>query len=94
MVGEAPPEKRETMSHGKKTINGAVRSRNIRRALAGMVGCPVGGWAETVQAKRALIDELPLRSERNYTADELIDRALTVDFAGRYALRGDLRGAR
>jgi len=73
-----------------RSIKAAMKSPAIRRALGGLVGCPVGGWAETAQARRRLIDELPLRAERSYSADDLIEAALTVDHAGRYQWRTEV----
>lgn len=72
-----------TMTH--KSANGAAPA--VTRALNGLVGCPAGGWPETAQAKRAIADELPMRAERSYTVDDLIDAVLTTDHAGRYQWR-------
>lgn len=69
------------------TIQVVSRRPGVRRALAGLVGCPVGGWAETAQAMRTLIDELPRRSDRAWRVYDLIDRCLCVDASGRYRWR-------
>lgn len=56
----------------------------IRRALANLIGKPVGGWGEARQAIDELRGALPTRSDRDYTTDELIEAALKVDGADRY----------
>ena len=71
----------------KQTLVGAVRDREIRIALNGIVGCPVGGWGETRQAVDRLRDAIPIRQYRAYTIAELIDHALCLDHADRYQWR-------
>jgi hypothetical protein len=71
----------------KQNLAAATRDRAITRALGGLTGCPVGGWGETRQAYRRLLDELPRRSERSYTVDELVAKSLRVDSADRYRWR-------
>ncbi len=75
------------MSTKKQTIEQALRREPILRALGQLIGCPVGGWAETTQAMQRIDDELPRREERAYTRNGLIDAALTVDQADRYRWR-------
>jgi len=60
----------------KQTIKQALVAKGIVRALNGLVGCPVGGWPETAQARSVLRDELPARRDRDYTREELIAHAL------------------
>jgi hypothetical protein len=61
------------------------RAVNVARALSSLEGCPDGGWAETDQAMRRLVDELPRRAERSYTLAELVTATCSVDEAtGRY----------
>lgn len=71
----------------KQTIKQALQCTDIVRALNGLVGCPTGGWAETSQAQAQLRGELPIRTDRAYTWQELVEHALTEDHAGRYAWR-------
>jgi hypothetical protein len=59
----------------KQTIKQALRSPAIRRALNGL-GCPVGGWAETEQARMRVYEEMPIRELRAYTLNELVAAAL------------------
>jgi hypothetical protein len=58
------------------TIQTSLRNSKIRAALSGLVGCPVGGWPRTREARFQLWDVLPHRRERNYTANDLIYAAL------------------
>ncbi len=74
----------------RQSIKAALRDETIRRALSGLIGCPAGGWAETSQARRRLVDELPVRSLRSYSADELISAALELDHADRYQWRQEV----
>lgn len=75
------------MSANKQTIAQALRTPAIRRALNELVGCPVGGWGDTDMARRRLVDALPWRADRSYSASDLISAALTVDIADRYRWR-------
>ena len=74
------------------TLNAAIyiarnnKSRNLGRALNQLAGCPVGAWGQTEQARRAIVNELPLRAQRDYTVDQLIDSLFTVNKAERYEL--------
>lgn len=71
----------------KASLESTAQSPAIMRAVSGLVGCPVGGWAETTQARRRLIDELPWRAERTYSVDDVIAEYLEIDHACRYQLR-------
>jgi len=64
-----------------------VQDSNINRGLAGMVGKPVAAAAETQQAYKTLLDLLPARSQRAYTADELLDAAMRESSGGRWEFR-------
>ena len=75
------------MTTRKQSLKTALKNPAIRRALNGLVGCPAGGWGETMQAVRQLADELPIRSPRSYTRDQLIAAALVCDHADRYQWR-------
>lgn len=72
------------MSERRQSIKQALRSTEIVRALSGLVGCPVGGWAETKQAMARIDDAIPIRSLRSYTASSLVEAAMRVDSAQRY----------
>jgi len=64
----------------------------IRRAggpRCGLDGCPVGGWGETQQALRQLAEDLPLKSERTYSVQQVVDALYDVDSAGRYRVRAN-----
>jgi hypothetical protein len=63
------------------------QSKDLARAASALDGCPVGGWPETQQARRAILDDLPVRSLRAYTLDEWISAVYTVDYADRYRTR-------
>lgn len=76
----------------KQTLKEATRLVRTSQGLhdvtrSGLGGCPEGGWPETQQAKRRLEDALPHRSERTYTACEIIDALYTVNNMGRYEYR-------
>lgn len=76
----------------KQSLRQAIQLIRSGRGLqevtrCGIGGCPVGGWAETEQAMRRVSEELPLRSERSYSVDELISALYYVDAAGRYQYR-------
>lgn len=71
----------------RQTLAFAVRVPSIRRALSGLVGCPQGGWGETVQAIDRIEAAIPLRENRDYTLTQLISHALTIDSAERYQWR-------
>jgi hypothetical protein len=66
-----------------KTLNAAIhiarnnKSRNLDRALNEMNGVhPAEGRYD--QAVRAIAEELPLRSQRNYTVQDLVDALFSV----------------
>lgn len=61
--------------------------RGVSRALNGLAGLPSGGWAETDQATREVVEELPHRSEREYSVHDLISAAMKLDHANRYEWR-------
>jgi hypothetical protein len=63
------------------------KSRSLAGCITELAGKPVGGWAETQQAKRHIRDELPVRSMRAYTLDEFISAAYIVDSSDRYRTR-------
>jgi len=71
----------------KQTIEKALQCTDIVRALNGLVGLPVGGWGETSRARAELRGELPVRDDRDYTWQQLVEHALTEDHTGRYAWR-------
>jgi hypothetical protein len=50
-------------------------------------GLPVGGWGETAQARSRLVEALPWRTDRDYTADDLIAALYAIDSADRYQRR-------
>lgn len=54
---------------------------------SGLAGCPVGGWAETAQARSRMIDALPVRSARAYSVDDIITALYAEDSAGRWQYR-------
>lgn len=60
------------------------KSRDLAFAANALTGCPEGGWAETDQARRQILEWLPLRCERGYTIDQFIAAAYAVDHAGRF----------
>ena len=76
----------------RQTLHTAIRHAGetghpVCRAINGLDGCPVGGWGETDQAWRALLEALPRREERAYGASALVAAVLTEDHAGRYRRR-------
>lgn len=77
------------MAHRRRSIRDALRSHSIRRALNDLVGCPAGGWPETQQAIRRIVNELPHRAERTYVVGDLIERAMRLDHADRYQWRDE-----
>lgn len=64
-----------------------VQDSNINRGLAGFVGKPVAASAETQQAYTNLLDLLPARGQRDYTADQLLDAAMRESSSGRWEFR-------
>jgi hypothetical protein len=64
----------------------AGKSRALVRAVHALDGKPPGGWGETMQAWREMVGDLPLRSQRDYTADEFVDAVYGVD-GGRFRCR-------
>lgn len=76
----------------KQSLKQALRLTRIpgtdmARAAHALDGCPVGGWGETDQAYRRIREYLPRRSERDYSLDEFVDAAYTIDHADRYRPR-------
>ena len=76
---------------GRQSLRSALaavrRGGEISRAVNGLAGCPLGGWAETQQARAAIVEALPLRIDRAYTVDDLIAACLREGHAGRYEWR-------
>ena len=64
-----------------------VQDSNINRGLAGFVGKPVASSAETQQAYTNLLDLLPARGQRDYTAEQLLDAAMCESSIGRWEFR-------
>lgn len=60
------------------------KSPALARAAAYLRNCPVGGWAETAQAKRRILDELPLREARSYSLGEFIETVYKIDHRDYY----------
>lgn len=71
----------------KITMSAAWQRRGVRLAAGTLVGCPVGGWAETMQAKRAIVDELPSRAERDWSVADFLDAVFEINAAERYVFR-------
>jgi hypothetical protein len=73
---------------GMQTLKQAIAKANRGeiRGIGSLDGCPVGGWPETEQAKRQILDSLPSKSDRKYALQELIDALYTVS-NDRYQLR-------
>ena len=63
------------------------KSKSLSSAACSLLGKPVGGWPETQQAMRELRDELPLRSQREYTVQQFVDAVYITDSADRYRSR-------
>ena len=59
-------------------------TRPYSYAATALAGCPEGGWPETEQARRQIVEYLPARSERSYTVSEFIAAAYTLDHTQRY----------
>jgi hypothetical protein len=74
--------RRESLKQALKII--ATGRRNSVWAL---VGCPDGGWGETMQAWRRVGDDLPHRTERSYTVVQLVEALYVLDHADRYRPR-------
>lgn len=72
-----------------KTLKQALGNKSIRMHLNELDGKPVGGWAETQQAKLALPGALPDKSDREYTLQQLIGYAMD-ESNGRYRWREDV----
>jgi len=77
----------------RQSLKVALKNNSVRRAIGGLVGCPVGQWAETAQSMSRLRDDIPRRDARSYTVDELVAAALTIDHADRYQWRTGEKGA-
>lgn len=72
-----------------QTIEQAIRTPSIRRALDAFHGVAYQPTAQTQQLRSALLGSLPVRSERDYTLEQIIERGLHV-VRGHYASRDDL----
>jgi len=62
----------------------SVTSSALHRAVAGLKGCPIGGWPETEQALRGVSDALPLRAERDFTINAFLEAVTRETPARRY----------
>lgn len=82
VVTTRPPRRRESLARCLRLLRSGER-----RGIAWLHGCPVGGWGETQQARSQMCEELPHRSERSYTIDDVISALYTVDSADRYRCR-------
>lgn len=75
----------------KQTLNQAImlartgKSADLARAAVALNGLPEGGWAETKQARVRLIDDLPMKNAREYTADEFIAAIYDIEPRGNAA---------
>ena len=82
------------MSKQKQSLKQAVVLARTPGTLigrcCGLEGLPIGDWPATKQAMAQLMDALPLRSQRSYTAAELVDALYGDDGWGRYRSRGDV----
>lgn len=67
--------------------SGFGRSVNIVAARRALNNMPVGGWAETRQARADILAMLPARADRGFTLDSFIDAAYAHGGAGRYRSR-------
>lgn len=63
------------------------KSVPLSRAMACLIGLPLGGWPETKQARRNILDALPARGCREYNLGQFIEAAYTTDHADRYRSR-------
>lgn len=75
----------QTMRQALHLINREIG--DIRFCGTVLTGCPSGDCGETDQALAQFRELLPLRSQRDYTDDALIDALYTVDGASRYQRR-------
>lgn len=80
----------------KETLKQALYlARRMERSYAiaanALDGCPVGGWGETQRA-RSLISEV-LTLEREYTIEEFVDAAYTIDTTDRYRTKAYIKSA-
>jgi hypothetical protein len=74
----------------KQTIEQALQDDEIVRSISGLLGCPIGGWNETAQARAELRGQLPQRADRAYSVDELIEASLCADASDRYRWRPEV----
>ena len=72
------------MSPHRETLKKRLQKGGIPLFL---LGCPEGGWPETAQARREILDALPARTARAYSVQNYIDAVYSIDGAGRYVLR-------
>lgn len=77
--------KRQTLRQALTAIDDP-RS-DMKYAAAALRGCPVGGWGETDQAMRQIVEILPHRSMREYSLDDFVAAAYCVDGSERYRSR-------
>jgi len=63
-----------------------VPTSELHRALSCLVGCPIGAWGDTMQARGQVVAACPAKSDRDWTVDDLIEATLAVS-GGRYAWR-------
>ena len=74
----------------KQTLKQAVylaksgQSKSLASAANSLLGCPVGGWGETEQAMHRVREELPLRSQRDYTLADFVGAVYTTNSLDRY----------
>ena len=75
----------------KQTLRSALhlirsgKSSTLVRAANCLDGLPIGGWPETEQARRRLIEDLPGTWDRDYAASDLI--AALYDVSGSHYRR-------
>ena len=75
---------RQTTKNTKQTLRQALhlihsgKSSSLSRAAAYLDGLPIGSWAETEQARRNMIEDLPGTWDREYTASDLISALYDV----------------
>jgi len=78
----------------KQTLKQAIflltsgKSTELLRAAFALDGKPAGDWPETQQARAQMIDLLPARHARAYTADEFVSAVYDwSELTGRYSTR-------
>jgi hypothetical protein len=64
------------------------KSDALVRAAFALDNIPAGDWPDTQEARRRMIDDLPMRHARAYTADEFADAVYDwSELTGRYRTR-------